>query len=122
MIINFILSVLLLILGCTFSAGVLLFGVKFCTDSEKLPDDITHRGIISHLIKDYPFWIWLIVFLVFQPAIIHIINVWTPTLWTNYEWIPSISDFIGFITVVFFFVIYYITDDSGKLKLSKKSK
>lgn len=120
MIINFILSVLLLILGCTFSAGVLLFGVKFCTDSEKLPDDITHRGIISHLIKDYPFWIWIIVFLVFQPAIVHIINVWTPAVWTGCKWIPGVSDFIGFITVVFFFVIYYITDDSGRLKLSKK--
>lgn len=120
MITNFILSVLLLILGCTFSAGVLLFGVKFWKDGDKPSEDVTCEGIVLHLLKNYPFWIWLIVFLVFQPAIIHIINVWTPTLWTNYEWISSISDFIGFITVVFFFVIYYITDDSGKLNLSKK--
>lgn len=122
MITNFILSVLLLILGCTFSAAILLFGVKFWKDSEELTEDVTCKGIVLHLLKNYPFWIWIIVFLVFQPAIVHIINVWNPTLWTNCEWIPGFSDFIGFITVVFFFVIYYITDDSGKLKLSKKSE
>lgn len=123
MIINFIYTVLLLIVGSVVAAAILLFGVKFWKDGDKpSEDDVTYKGIVLHLLKNYPFWIWIIVFLVFQPAIVHIINVWLPTLWTNCEWIPSISDFIGFITVVFFFVIFYITDDYGKLKLFKKSE
>ena len=122
MITNFIYTVLLLIVGSVIVAAILLFGVKFWKDGDKPSEDVTCEGIVLHLLKNYPFWIWIIVFLVFQPAIIHIINVWTPTLWTSCGWIPKFSDFIGFITVLIFFVIFYMTDDSGKLKLFKKSE
>ena len=117
MIINFIYTVLLLIVGSVVAAAILLFGVKFWKDSEKLPENVKCKGIVLHLLKNYPFWIWIIVFLVFQPAIVHIINVWTPAVWTGCEWIPGASDFFGFITVVFFFFIENITDDSGRLNL-----
>lgn len=122
MVINLIYSILLLIAGSVVAAFILLFGVKFCKNGEKLPDNVTWKDILLQLVKGYPFWVWIIVFMVFQPAIVHIINVWTPSLWINCGWIPKLSDFFGFISIVFFFIIFNITDDDGKLKLSKKSK
>ena len=122
MIFDFILSVLLLIVGFAFSALILLFGVKFCKDGEKLPDDTTWKDILLQLIKGYPYWVWLFIFLAFQPAIVHILNTWVPSLLTNCEWVLKFSDFIGFITVILFFIIFYITDDNGKLKIFKKSE
>jgi hypothetical protein len=101
---------------------VLLFGVKFCKNGEKLPDDATWKDIVLQLMKGYPLWVWIIVFFVFQPAIVHIINLWAPSLWINCAWIPKFSDFFGLITIVFFFIIFYMTDDYGKLKLFKQSE
>ena len=116
MVINFIYTVLLLIAGCVVAAAILLFGVKFCKDDGELGTDPAWKEIFIQIMKGYPFWIWIIVFLAFQPAIIHALNGWIPTIWTTYDWIPSLSDFIAFIVVVFFIILVKVTDDNGKLK------
>ena len=124
MIINFIFSVLLLIVGFAFCMVVLLFGVKFCRNGERLPDDATWKDIVLQLIKGYPFWVWIIVFLVFQPAIVHIINTWFPSVWNSCDWItwiPEFTDFIAFISLAFFALLFRITDEYGKLKIFRKS-
>ena len=113
MVINFIYSVLLLIAGSVIAALILLFGVKFCKNSGELSGDPTWKEIFLQMLKGYPFWLWIIVFLAFQPAIIHIITTWFPSIWTT---VPSISDFIAFIVVGFFTILVKITDDNGRLK------
>ena len=123
MVINLIYSVLLLIAGSVVAAAILLFGVKFSNNSGELSTDPTWKDIFLQMIKGYPFWVWTFAFLAFQPAILHIITTWFPMIWTTYDWIPSISDFIAFIAVGFFTIIVRITDDNGKLKnFLKKSE
>lgn len=120
MVINFIYSVLLLVAGSIIAALMLLFGVKFCENSGELSADPTWKEIFLQMLKGYPLWIWIIVFLAFQPAIIHILTTWIPSIWTTSGWIPSISDFIAFIVVGFFIILVKITDDNGKLKIFLK--
>lgn len=123
MVINFIYSVLLLIAGSVIAALILLFGVKFCKDSGELSANPTWKDIFLQMLKGYPFWLWIIVFLAFQPAIIHILTTWFPSIWTTCNWVPSISDFIAFIVVGFFIILVKITDDNGRLrKFLKKSE
>lgn len=122
MIVNFIFSVLLLVVGIAFALGILLFGVKFCKNSEELGADPSWKEILLQLVKGYPFWVWLIVFLAFQPAIVHILSTWDPNIWSTYDWIPDLSRFIGFIDVVFYIILFNITDDNGKFKILRKSK
>ena len=116
MIINFIYTILLLIAGSVVAALILLFGVKFCKNNSELRANPTWRDIFLQMVRGYPFWLWLIVFLAVQPAIVHIINAWYPALWTVCDWIPNISDFIAFIVVGFFMILVKITDNNGKLK------
>lgn len=120
MIVNFIFSVLLLVVGIAFASGILLFGVKFCKNSGELSADPTWKDISLQMLNGYPFWLWIIVFLAFQPAIIHILTTWLPSIWTTCDWVPSISDFIAFIVVGFFTILVKITDDNGKLRKSLK--
>ena len=122
MVINVIFSTLLLIVGCVAALCVLFFGVKFCKDNWNLPDDATWKDVLWELMKSYPLWMWILAFLVFQPCIIHIITVWKPTLWASYGLDPSTSDFIGFITIVFYVLLVKITDESGRFKFLHKSK
>ena len=123
MVINFIYTVLLLIAGSVVAAAILLFGVKFCKDGGELGADPAWKDIFLQMMRGYPFWIWIIVFLAFQPAIIHALSTWIPAIWTTYDWIPSFSDFIAFIDVVFFAILVRITNDNGRLrKLLKKAK
>ena len=122
MVINIIYSTLIILFGCGVAACLLFFGVKFCKDDEKLPDEVTWKDIVYQLVKGYPFWIWLLAFLVFQPAIIHVVTAWSPTIWTTCEWIPQLSDFIAFITIVFYVILINITDEYGRIKFLHKSK
>ena len=123
MVINFIYSVLLLIAGSVIAALILLFGVKFCKDSGELSADPTWKDIFLQMLKGYPFWLWIIAFIAFQPSIVHIINRWCPTLWETYAWPLKFSDFTAFIAVAFYTVLVRITDDNGRLRnLLKKSE
>ena len=121
---NVIFSAGLLFVGCVFSWSILFFGVKFCKDDEHLTSDATWKRILWQVVKGQPFWMYLLAFLVFQPAIVHILNTWIPSIWNSsnwISWIPKLSDFIALTTLVLFVVIFNITDDYGKLKLFKKS-
>ena len=122
MTVNVIYSVLLLIVGCAAAVFILFLGIKFCKEGESLPADATWKDIIIQLVKGYPFWMWLCAFLVFQPCIVHILNAWNPAVWGVCSWIPSFSDFIGFITIVLCIVLVKITDEYGRLKFFHKSK
>jgi hypothetical protein len=123
MVINLIYSVLLLIAGSVVAAAILLFGVKFCKDGGELSADPTWKDIFLQMMKGYPFWVWIFAFMAFQPAIVHIINTWCPTLWGTYEWSLKLSDFIAFIAVAFYTILVRITDDNGRLKkFFKKSE
>ena len=124
MIINVILSVMLLFVGCAFAFSVLFFGAKFSKDDERLPDNAPWRQIIGQLINRQPFWMYLLTFLVFQPAIVHIINTWSLLVWNScgwLAWIPEFTDFIAFISLLFFILLFRITDDYGRLKIFRKS-
>jgi hypothetical protein len=125
MIINVILSVGLLFVGCAFALPVLFFGAKFSKDDEGLPDDASWKQIIWQLVNGQPFWMYILVFLVFQPAIVHIINTWSPSIWNSYDWItwiPEFTDFIAFISLAFFVLLFRITDEYGRLRIFNKSK
>lgn len=123
MVINLIYSILLLIAGSIVAAAILLFGVKFCKDGEELSADPTWKEMFSQMMKGYPLWVWIFAFLAFQPAIIHIINTWCPTLWETYAWPLKLSDFIAFIAVAFYTILVRITDDNGRLRdFLKKSE
>ena len=123
MVINFIYTVLLLIAGCVVAAAMLLFGVKFCKDGGELGADPAWKEIFLQMMRGYPFWLWLLVLLAFQPAIIHALSTWIPAIWATCDWVPSFSDFIAFIVVVFFAILVRITDDNGRLrKFFKKSE
>jgi hypothetical protein len=121
MIIDVIYSALLLLAGCIMAVIIPFFGIKFCKNSGKLEVDATWKEFLWQLVKEYPVGIWILSFLAFQPAIVHIVNTWIPSLWTsiNCEWIPQISDFIAIVTVTIFVVLLKITDDNGKLKFKK---
>ena len=124
MITNVIFSVGLLFVGCAFALSVLFLGAKFSKDDEGLPDDATRKLIIWQLVNGQPFWMYILVFLVFQPAIVHIINTWFPSVWNLYgwiTWIPEFTDFIAFISLLFFVLLFRITDDYGRLKIFRKS-
>ena len=121
--VNFIYTVLLLIAGSVVATAMLLFGVKFCKDSGELGADPTWKEIFLQMMRGYPFWLWLLVLLAFQPAIIHALSTWIPAIWATCDWVPSFSDFIAFIVVVFFAILVRITDDNGRLrKFFKKSE
>ena len=123
MVINLIYSVLLLIAGSVIAAAILLFGVKFCKDGGELGADPTWKDIFLQIMRGYPFWVWIFAFMVFQPAIIHIINTWCTTLLETYAWTLKLSDFIAFIAVALYTFLVRITDDNGRLrKFLKKSK
>ena len=123
MVINFIYTVLLLIAGCVVAAAMLLFGVKFCKDGGELGADPAWKEIFLQMMRGYPFWLWLLVLLAFQPAIIHALSTWIPAIWATCDWVPSFSDFIAFIVVVFFAILVRITDDNGRLrKFFKKAE
>jgi len=103
---------------------VIFFGAKFSKDDEGLPCDATWKQIIGQLMNRQPFWMYLLAFLVFQPAIVHIINTWSPSVWNSCDWItwiPEFTDFIAFISLAFFALLFRITDEYGKLKIFRKS-
>jgi hypothetical protein len=122
-VINFIYSVLVLIFGSVVAMAILIFGVKFCNDSKELGTDPTWQDIFLQMMRGYPFWVWIFAFLVFQPAIIHIVNAWYPAFYENYAWIPGLSDFMAFIAVISYIIVVKSTDDDGNLiKLFGKSE
>ena len=101
-----------------------LFGIKFCRDDEQLPTNATWKDIVSQLVSGYPFWLWILTFLVFQPCIVHIVDIWIPSAWINIhcEWISQITDFVAMVTFATFAILLKITDENGKLKPFKKSE
>ncbi len=122
MIVNVIYSTLIFLFGCSVVAVFLFFGIKFCSDNWDIPNGGTWKTVLWQLIKSYPLWIWILALLVFQPAIVHIISVWNPRIWISYKSIPQISDFIGFITVIFYIILINITDEDGKIRFLRKFK
>ena len=122
MVLNIIYSALVLFVAFVVVAAVLLFGVKFCRNCGELEADPSWKEILLQLLKGYPFWLWIIAFLASQPAIHHILSTWTPSIWSTCGWIPNLSSFIGFITIVFYVILINITDDDGRLKNFRKSK
>jgi hypothetical protein len=122
MIINFIYSALILFVAFVVVVVILLFGVKFCKDGGELSANPSWKEILLQLLRGYPFWLWMISFLAAQPSIFHILNTWNLTIWIPYKWIPELSSFIGFITIVFYVVLINITDDNGRIKIFRKSK
>lgn len=122
MVLNIIYSALILFVAFVVVAAILLFGVKFCKNCGELEADPSWKEILLQLLKGYPFWLWLIAFLASQPAIVHILSTWDPNIWSTYDWIPDLSRFIGFIDIVFYIILFNITDDNGKFKLLRKSK
>jgi len=116
MIVNFIYSALILFVAFVVVVAILLFGVKFSKDGGEVDADPSWKDVILQVLRGYPFWIWIIAFLASQPSIFHILKTWNLVVWAPYEWIPDLSCFIGFITVVFYLVLINITDDNGRIK------
>ena len=122
MIVNFIYSALILFVAFVVVVAILLFGVKFSKDGGEVDADPSWKDVILQVLRGYPFWIWIIAFLASQPSIFHILKTWKLVIWAPYEWIPDLSCFIAFITVVFYLVLINITDDNGRIKIFSKSK
>ena len=125
MVSNIIFSVLLFFAATLFTIGIPFFGVKFCRnyeDREVKPEPFK-ENFLWELITDYPFWIWVITFLVVQLFPIQILKCWCPTWWANHVWISDLSCFIGLITIIFYIILINVTDENGKFSFfSKKSK
>ena len=121
-IINFIYSILVLLFGSAVAIIVLLFGVKFCGNCGELEANPSWKDILLQLVRGYPFWVWMIVLMVFQPAIIHIINAWDPSILSPYGWILNLSNLIAFISLVIYIIIVKITDSNGRFKKIKEIK
>ena len=125
MVSNIILSVLLFFTGIVFTIGIPFFGVKFCRDYKdpEVKPKPFKENILWELVTDYPFWIWVVTFLVVQFFPIQILKCWYPTWWNNHIWISDLSCFLGLITLIFYIVLIKVTDEDGKFSLfSKKSK
>ena len=107
MVTNFILTCLLLFAGTVAALIILFFGIRFCKDGGELDIDssTTFSKFLIQVFKDFPFWIWIIAFLVFQPCIPQILRLWCPVWWNAHEYIVSCSSCIAFVS----FVLYIIT-------------
>ncbi len=112
MVLNFVYSVVLLSIGCACAFLVLLFGMRFCKVNEKEKTKTTIKGCLCQILKAFPHWVWIVVFLIFQLFIIFALSVWCHI----HEWIQNVSTFIGLLVAVVYVIVIKITDDDGKLK------
>ncbi len=113
MTINIIYSIILPLIGLLVVAFILLYGVRFSTSKESIPDDATWAYILSQPLRECPFWIWTIVVLVFQTFIVHTIMLWHPEL---HPTITQISDLVTFCVLILYIILIGITDGNGKLR------
>ncbi len=116
MVINIIYSIILPVIGLLVVSFILLYGVKFSSSKESIPDDATWKYILSQPLRECPLWIWAIVVLVFQTFIIHTIMLWNSSLAPT---IPQISDLIAFSVLILYMILIGITDGNGKFRKIK---
>ena len=121
MITNFILTCLLLIAGVVAALIVLFLGMSFCRNDNQIEvnPSIKWYDFLSLLLKEFPFWIWIVAFIVFQPCIPQTLRIWFPTWWSSREWIISFSSCIAFVASVIYIIsvatVNYNINDEEKL-------